>query len=95
MCFLSLGASDLTALDAAALFDATMIRLDPPTVTLQLLTLLLTHLKLIGCPMLRVTVWGDRPKHPHQPVPSQMHDPSLSRYLQLRDRDVAGTVRVD
>jgi hypothetical protein len=67
--FLSISFPNLCLLDATALFDPSVIRLNAPALYLQLLTLLFGHLQVVRRPVLRVAVWSDRPKHTDEAYP--------------------------
>ncbi len=60
-----------------------MIFLDRPDLAGPGLLLTVAHLQLIGGPVLRVTVWGDDPKHLDHAIACEMHDAPVwrNRYL--------------
>ena len=69
---------------------------------LELLELAHIHLKVVGCPMLRVPIWGDCPKHFDEPIPShrgapaaQMYPSAINAYLNSADSNIVASIRVD
>jgi len=71
------GFAHLRLLHPTALLQPSMIDFNPPSLFLQLLSLLLRHLQVIGRPVFRVPVLGNRPKYPDKPKALQMHHPPL------------------
>ena len=60
----------------------------------QRFLLLCAQVQVIGCPMLRVPVWGDRPEHLDHSAAPQVDHPAPGRYLHRVHTDVALSVRV-
>ena len=66
----------------------------PPTMAFQRLLLLCAQVQVIGGPMPRVPVWGDRPEHLDHSVAPQVDCPAAGRYLHRVHADAALPVRV-
>jgi hypothetical protein len=84
----------LALLNPTALLDPAMIHLNPRGLARPFFPPRGSHRQVAGRPVFRVAVWGDCPKHTNEPVPFQMHHPSLQRDRQRRQRHVARVVRV-
>ncbi len=50
---------------------------------------------VVGCPMLRLTVWGDDSEHADHPVPFPMHDRAARRNRAVRHCAIARPVGID
>ena len=95
MIHLRSGGPRLRLLDAAALLDASMIVLDGPCASAQFFELALTHLKVVGCPVPRVPIRGDCPKHPDEPVSSEMNLSAAAANLNVSNSDVASPIGIE
>ena len=54
-----------------------------------------SHLQVVGCPVLRVSVCRDRPKHLDEPIALEMHPPAFRFDGNRADRHVAAPIGVD
>ena len=54
---------DLRLLNTATLFESSVVGLNAPCALGQPVELTHRHLEVVGCPVLRVSVWRDCPKH--------------------------------
>ncbi len=69
--------ADLRAFHPTELLETPMVGLDRPNLSRPCLLLGVAHLHMIGRPVLRVTVWGDDPKHLDQPIAFQMDNAAI------------------
>jgi len=74
---LPVGAAHLSPLHSAELLDASIIGLDPLSLSCQFLPDFLGHLQGAGRPVFHVAVCDDDSEYPHQAVLYQMHDPTF------------------
>ena len=95
MVHLSHSRPDLCLLDTEALLETSLVVLDGPRPSAHLIELINRHLRVVGCPVLRVSIRGDCPKHSDEPIPSEMRTPSFRPNLNSTDRNIAGSIRVD
>ena len=89
------GGSGLCLLDTATLLESPVVVLDGPSASGQFFEPAPRHLKVAGCPVLRVSVRGDGPKHLDESIPLEMHPPSISPGLKGADRNIAAPIWVD
>jgi len=87
-------ASRLASLNAAKLLDASMKVLYRPGFLRILHPHKVTHLQIIGCPVLNVSICGDCLEDFDQPILLEMHDPATLSYLYLANGSIATAVRV-
>ena len=86
---------NLRLLDAATLLEASVVGLNGPRPLGPRLKLADSHLQVVGCPVLRVSVCRDRPKHLDEPIALEMHPPAFRFDGNRADRHVAAPIGVD
>jgi hypothetical protein len=84
----------LRPLYSTALLQPSMIDFNPPSLFLQLLSFLLRHLPVMGRPVFRVPVLGNRPKYPDEPKALPMHHPPLRWDFHLPNRPIPLPIRI-
>jgi len=89
------GGAHLSSFDAATLLQTAMVFFNRPLEVSPLESLQFTHLEVISCPVINVTVWGDNLEHSDHPIAFEMHYPPLCTNLNFADGPIAATVGVD
>jgi len=84
----------LRPLYSTALLQPSMIDFNPPSLFLQLLSFLLRHLPVMGRPVFRVPILGNRPKYPDEPKALPMHHPPLRWDFHLPNRPIPLPIRI-
>jgi len=86
---------ELTTFNTGELFDPAMIDLDLPGIQGVKGGLFDGHVQAAGCPIFRVAVFGDRPKHLDPAIPLEMNLHTLGRDEDLANRPVAAAIGAD
>ena len=88
------GFAHLRPLHPTTLLQPSRIDFNPPSLFLQLLSFLLRHLPVMGRPVFRVPVWGNRPKYPDEPNAFPMRHPPLRWDFPLPNRPIPLPIRI-
>lgn len=85
----------LASLDPTTLLNAPVIFLDIPTKILERFSIRFRCIQDIGSPVFRFPVGVNNPENFDETVLAEVHNPSLRRDIDIRNRSVVRVIRVD